>query len=107
MAPRGELMVGMARSIRGDQATGYEFLLLQVRDGKLVFTAHPSGQARSEFVSTFVSESAFSVENAEHDFPKRIEYERVSPDSLVARVYGEIGATEPAFSVHYVQTSCQ
>lgn len=40
MEPEGGLMVGMARTLRGGVATGYEFLLLQLKDGRLTCAVH-------------------------------------------------------------------
>ena len=41
-----------------------------------------------------------------HDFPQKIEYHGVSPDSLVARVYGEVESNTPAFQLLYGRVRC-
>lgn len=106
MEPQGGLMVGMARTVRGDVATGYEFLLLRRKDGRLTYSAHPSGQDPTDFQATEVSTQRLRFENPEHDFPRAIEYERTSLDSLTARVYGEIRGSEPAFVLRYARRTC-
>ena len=106
MEPEGGLMVGMARTLRGGVATGYEFLLLQRKDGGLTYSAYPSRQDPTDFQATKVSTQRLRFENPQHDFPRAIEYERTSPDSLTAKVYGEIGSPEPAFVLRYARRAC-
>ena len=106
MEPEGGLMVGMARTLRGGVATGYEFLLLQRVDGRLTYSAYPSGQEPTDFGATEVSTQRLRFENPQHDFPQAIEYERTSADSLTAKVYGEIGSGEPAFVLRYARSVC-
>lgn len=70
MAPRGGLMVGMARSVRGGTARGYELLTLRVgEDGGLVYRAAPSGQTVTDFAGRSVRPGHLEFANAEHDFP--------------------------------------
>ncbi len=106
MEPEGGLMVGMARTLRGSVATGYEFLLLQRVDGRLTYSAYPSGQEPTDLGATEVSTQRLRFENPQHDFPQAIEYERTSVDSLTAKVYGEIGSGEPAFVLRYARNVC-
>ena len=106
MKPDGGLMVGMARTVRGGMATGHEFLLLQRKDGRLTYSAYPSGQDPTDFQATEVSTQRVRFENPQHDFPQAIEYERTSPDSLTAKVYGEIGSREPVFVLRYARRAC-
>ena len=106
MKPDGGLMVGMARSVRGGVATGYEYLLLQRKNGRLTYSAYPSGQDPTDFQATEVSTQRLRFENLQHDFPRAIEYERTSLDSLTAKVYGEIGSSEPAFVLRFARRGC-
>jgi hypothetical protein len=107
MRPAGGTMLGMSRSVREGIATGYEFLLLRSVDGRLVYSAHPSGQAPADFQVTEVSANKLSVENADHDFPQRIEYVPIGADSVVASVYAAVDDTRPAFSLHYRRSACE
>ena len=106
MEPEGGLMVGMARTVRDGVATGHEFLLLQRKDGRLTYSAYPSGQDPTDFQATEVSTQRLRFENPQHDFPQAIEYERTSLDSLTAKVYGEIGSGEPAFVLRFARMGC-
>ena len=106
MEPEGGLMVGMARTLRGGVATAYEFLLLRRKDGRLTYSAYPSGEEPTDFGATEVSTQRLRFENPQHDFPQAIEYERTSADSLTAKVYGEIGSNEPAFVLRFARGAC-
>ncbi len=106
MAPAGGMMLGMSRSVTDGVATGYEFLVLRVIEGRLVYSAHPSGQQPTDFRATSISSAMLRFENPSHDFPKRIDYVRVSRDSLVARVFAETQSPVPAFEVRYQGVKC-
>ena len=106
MAPAGGMMLGMSRSVRDGVATGYEFLVLRVIEGRLVYSAHPSGQEPTDFRATSVSSALLRFDNPSHDFPKRIDYVRVSRDSLVARVFAETQSPVPAFELRYERVEC-
>jgi hypothetical protein len=88
MAPAGGLMLGASRTLVNGAVREYEQLVLKVDSGKLVYTATPSGQQTASFTSTEITDSSFTVENPEHDFPQRIIYRRRGADSLVARIEG-------------------
>ena len=106
MEPDGGMMVGMSRTVRGGVARAYEFLLLHRKDGRLTYSAHPSGQSPADFHATEASLEMLRFENPQHDFPQAIEYERTSPDSLTAKVYGEVGSPDPAFVLRYARKPC-
>ena len=99
-------MVAMSRSVRGGAARGYELVALHLKDGSLTYSAYPSGQSPADFRATRATAQALRFENPQHDFPQAIEYVRTTPDSLIANVYGEIGAAEPAFGVRYARRAC-
>ena len=99
-------MMGMSRSVRDGDAAGFEFVLLREVEGELVFSASPSGQTPADFVATSATQDLLRVENASHDFPQKIEYQPAPPDSMIASVYGDVGATTPAFQVLYGRTPC-
>lgn len=91
MSPRGDMMLGMSRTVRGDRVSEHEALRIEKRDGRLVYVARPSGQAVAEFESTGVSDTLAVFENLEHDFPQRILYRRGGRDSLFVRIEGRRG----------------
>lgn len=88
MAPAGRSMLEMGRTVRGDSVVDYELVLLHERDGRLVYFAHPQGQAETEFISTAVADTMVMFENPQHDFPQRVGYRRRGADSLLAEVGG-------------------
>jgi len=88
MPPAGGLMLGASRTIVGGAVREYEQVMLRAEGGKLVYTATPSGQPTASFTSTNVTDTSFTVENLQHDFPQRIIYRRRGADSLIARIEG-------------------
>ena len=106
MEPEGGMMVGMSRTVRGGMATGYELVLLQRKHGRVTYSAFPSGQSPADFPATEVSAGRLRFENPRHDFPQAIEYERTSPDSLTAKVYGDVASPDPAFVLRYARKPC-
>lgn len=91
MPPAGGVMMGASRTVNGGQVVEWERLQLSEQNGKLVYTSLPSGQTEASFTSTSVTDSSFTVENLQHDFPQRISYRRHGADSLIARIEGSRG----------------
>lgn len=106
MAPRGGLMVGMSRSVRGGEARGYEFLTIRSVEGTLVYHAEPSGQSPTNFPAREVGERRLEFVNPVHDFPRKIVYEGRSDGTLVATVFETVEARNPAFGVTYRPVEC-
>ena len=88
MAPGGGAMLGASRTVVAGAMREYEHLLLSARGDTLVYTASPSGQARTEFRSTQLTPELLRFENPQHDFPQVIQYRRAGADSVVARIEG-------------------
>jgi len=107
MAPRGGLMVGMGRSIRGGEASGYELATIRVgRDGLLVYHAEPAGQSPGDFPARSVEPGRLEFVNAEHDFPQKIVYVQMDENFVHAAVFGEVDGAEPAFLIPYRRVKC-
>jgi hypothetical protein len=96
-APAGGTMLGMSRTVAGGRTVAHEFLRIDERDGRLVYTAWPSGQPTASFTSVAVEGGRVVFENPRHDFPTRVIYERRPDGSLLARVEG-LRDGEPAGS---------
>ena len=92
MAPRAGIMVGMARSVRGDKVTSTESTIIRVRDGKLVYEANPSGQPPTTFTASTATADRVVFENPQHDYPKRVAYERRGADAVTAWIDDGNGA---------------
>ena len=92
MPPAGGIMMGASRTVAGEKVVEWERLQLSEQDNRLVYTSLPSGQTEASFTSTTVTDSSFTVENLQHDFPQRIIYRRHGTDSLIARIEGPQGS---------------
>lgn len=109
MAPEGDMMVGMSRTVREGRAPGWEHLLLAPRNGVLTYTALPSGQALTHFPLARAGPGMLRFENPDHDFPRALEYRRAGgpgADSVHARVFGAVTDVEPAFVLRYAREAC-
>lgn len=104
--PRAGMMLGSGQTTRSDSTIEYEHTRIFERGGKLVFSAQPSGQAPAEFVADSVRGLAVTFSNPAHDFPQRVIYRSVAPDSLLARVEGERGGMIRGVSFSYRRVSC-
>ena len=77
MAPRGGVMIGMARTGFGPELNDWEVTRIQRKaDGRIAYIAQPFGRAPSEFPLAVQSENAIEFANPAHDYPQRIRYWR-------------------------------
>lgn len=100
-------LLGFSRTVRRDTVVEYEFLRLYSVGDTLVYEAHPSRQARTEFraVPPFEPEIVFT--NPTHDFPTKIVYRRAGNDSLVARIEGMRAGQVRTISFPFVRVTCK
>lgn len=87
---RGGLMLGMNRDTRDGHARGFEFLRIEVGDGSAVYQAQPGGQPAVPFQLVEAGTRYAVFSNPQHDFPKRLRYQRVG-DKLSATVDDGLG----------------
>jgi hypothetical protein len=106
LAPRGNSMLGMSRTVRGDSLNEYEFLVVREQGGRVLYEAHPSGQEPTVFQSRSVSETSAVFENPGHDFPQRIGYQRAGPDSLLAWIEGTVDGRVRRVQFAYRRSAC-
>jgi Domain of unknown function (DUF6265) len=104
--PRGGLMLGAGRTLRGDTLVEYEQTRIFEQGGRLVYGANPSGQAPAEFESIELSDSSVTFENPTHDFPQRVIYRRHGADSLLGRVEGMRGGSLRGVDFPYARVAC-
>jgi hypothetical protein len=104
--PRAGMMFGSSQTTRGDSTIEYEHTRIFERDGKLVFSAQPSGQAPAEFLADTVRGLSVIFSNPAHDFPQHVIYRSVGPDSLLARVEGRRGGQTRGVNFSYRRVSC-
>jgi hypothetical protein len=91
-APAGGTMLGVSRTVRDGRTVEYEFVLIRAAtDGTLVYHAHPSGQAPTEFRLLHQADREVVFENAAHDFPQRVGYRLENDGALTAWIEGSRG----------------
>lgn len=71
----GGSLLGYVRYIRNGETTGFEFLRIMTGEAT-VYYAQPGGQPATPFTLTETGVDMAVFENAEHDFPQRLRYER-------------------------------
>ena len=108
MKPLGHIMMGMSRTVKNGKTIEYENVRLeQSGDGSIHYIAHPSGQAEASFTLVDLEGKRAVFENLQHDFPQRIIYRLISPDSLFARVEGTISGREKGSDFPYRRVKCE
>jgi hypothetical protein len=84
----GSTLLGVSHTVKGGKLTAFEFLRVILKDGRAVYVAQPGGVPPTEFVATSMTAGRVVFENAAHDFPKRVLYERSGADGLTAAIDG-------------------
>lgn len=91
MAPRGGMMIGSARTGRGEEVRSFEFMRIATEaDGSVHFHGSPGGAPATAFRLVDQGELHATFENPQHDFPNRIRYWREG-DLLRAEISGPAG----------------
>jgi hypothetical protein len=106
MAPRGGVMMGMSRTTKDDAVQEYEFLRIYRSGDTLTYAAMPSGQPSAEFKAPLPTGPRVVFANPAHDFPHRIIYERVTADSVAARIEGDRAGLTRGISFGYRRVKC-
>ena len=69
----------------------FETITLQQKGEQLTYSATVKGQNDDKpvaFKLTTVTEKQLAFENPKHDYPQKISYTQITPDSLVAKISG-------------------
>lgn len=104
----GGTLLGVSRTVQQGRTVAHEFLQIRAGDdGRLVYIAEPSGQARTVFTIVRQSASEAVFENLMHDFPQRVAYRLDAPTSLVARIEGLQGGQPKVIEFPMRRVSCQ
>jgi hypothetical protein len=94
--------------VRGGAVVEYETIRIHAaEDGAVVYAAQPSRQAATSFRSTHVSDTLVVFENPQHDFPQKIQYQRVGADSLRASIAGPRNGQTRTVAFPYARTRCE
>ena len=91
MKPLGNVMMGMSRTVKNGKTIAYEYVRIEQHDdGTIHYVANPSGQHEASFQLKWAQGTKIIFENLSHDYPQRIIYQLIRPDSLSARIEGRI-----------------
>ena len=90
--PSNNLILGTTRYLRDGLTRSFEFTMIGNVAGGSHLIPHPGGKASVTFTEKERAANRVVWENLAHDFPQRIIYQRVSADSLVARIESADGA---------------
>ena len=85
LAPKGNLMLGMSRTVRKNGRVAFEFVRIARTDKGVAYIAQPGGKPPTSFTLVESKPGRVVFANQEHDFPKRIVYE-LRDGKLCARV---------------------
>ena len=86
--PAGGSMLGLSRTVKGEQTVSFEFMQFRQENGVLVFLPQPQGGTRVPFPLKDSFGGKLTFENKQHDFPQRVIYERKGPALLLAAIEG-------------------
>jgi hypothetical protein len=106
MAPLGNNMVGMSRTVRGGVLVEYELMVIRPQGAGFAYEAHPSGQPSDVFLSIEVTDSSVVFENPKHDFPQIIRYRKTDAQTLIASVEGSERGESRKIDFPYKRSSC-
>ena len=85
---------GYSYELQKNKKTITETLSLKRIDDRIVYEATVSNQNEGktiQFVLNTEVKTYFSFENDQHDFPKKIQYKKISNDEIQVRVLGDEG----------------
>jgi hypothetical protein len=92
--PAGQLMLSTTRFLRDDRVIDFEFGTLALVGDSVVLVPYPRGERSPHpFVLTERERDRVVFEAPEHDYPKRILYERGDDGTLLARI--DAGENDP------------
>jgi hypothetical protein len=103
---RAGSMLGMARTTTSRGPLEYELTLIHEKGGKIVFEAHPSGQAPAIFSGTSANADSVVFEAPDHDYPQVVGYRRSGPDSVIAWIDGRRGGKRHRIEFPYRRVAC-
>jgi hypothetical protein len=106
MAPRGDSMVGVSRTVRDGRLIEHEIVILREASGLFTYEAHPSGQEATTFSAVEVSDSMIVFRNPAHDYPQEVGYRRVGADSLLAWIDGQSHGKRRRIEFPYARVRC-
>ncbi len=96
------LFTGMSFRLDGNDTLITELLTLAATDSGTFYIADVAHNPEpTSFKMSTASTDMAVFENPEHDFPTRISYKMLTPDSVVAIVEGDQNGEMTGFEIHY------
>src|ERR1700754_2680003 len=74
LPPKGDLMMAVNRTVKDGKASGFEFLRIELREGKPVYLSMPQGRPATEFRTAEQAAQRIVFEDPGREFPRRILY---------------------------------
>jgi hypothetical protein len=106
MGERAGTMLGMGRTSSSRGLGEYELTLIRQDGARLLYEAHPSGQAPATFVASVANGDSVVFAAPEHDFPQRVGYRRIGRDSVLGWVEGTMRGTQRRIEFPYRRVAC-
>lgn len=103
MAPAGDLMPGMARTLRPGRKAFFEYTRIEARPDGLYFVAQPGGVPPTDFKLLESDARSMVFENKAHDFPQRVRYGLRADGALEASISGLQDGETRTESWHYLR----
>lgn len=90
-------LIGFSASAENAEIAFYELLHIQFsKAGAWTYTAYPSGQKRTVFTATQMTDDSITFANPAHDYPQQISYRREG-DQLFATIAASGGKNARLF----------
>jgi hypothetical protein len=103
---RGGVMLGMSRASVSGELREFEFVMLKVVGSTLEYRVQAGKQPEVVFRAKSPSAKEAVFENPEHDFPRRVGYRMVTPDSIEAWIDGGDGDKGKRVDYPYHRVDC-
>jgi hypothetical protein len=104
----GDSMTGVGEMVRGTTRRVSERMSIGIAEGKLAYTAQPTGAvSATSFKASHVSADSAVFENPAHDFPQRLVYFARGRDSLMAIVTGVESGTSQVLELAFGRQPCR
>jgi hypothetical protein len=104
LAPRGDLLLGVSRTVKGATTSSFEYLRVEWTNGVPSYIAQPQGHPPVAFKWIAGGADWARFENAANDFPKLVEYRRTK-DGLFAEISGP-GKDGKRFAIPFDYHTC-
>jgi hypothetical protein len=89
LAPKGDLLLGISRTVKGEKTSSFEYLRIEWKDGVPFYVAQPQGNPPVPFKWIAGGADWARFENLENDFPTHVEY-RKTQSGLYAQIAGTV-----------------